>query len=67
MPIVPFLLYSLLGTLIWTAVLAGAGVVLRANFAMVGDYVNVATNVLFGVLGAMLVRRYMRCWKDSRR
>jgi membrane protein DedA with SNARE-associated domain len=60
-------LYSLLGTAIWTTALAGAGVALRANFAVVGDYVNLATNVLFGVLGVMLVRRYVRCWKDSRR
>jgi membrane protein DedA with SNARE-associated domain len=37
MPLAPFLLYSALGTVIWTGVLAGAGVVLQANFSRVGE------------------------------
>ncbi len=65
MPVAPFLLYSALGTAIWTAALAFAGVVLKANFTLVGDYINVVTNVLFAVLGLMLVRRYVKCWKAS--
>jgi membrane protein DedA with SNARE-associated domain len=66
MPVGPFLLYSALGTAIWTAALAYAGVVLQARFTTVGDYVNIATNVLLGVLAVMLVRRYVKCWKESR-
>jgi hypothetical protein len=51
---------------VWTAALAYAGVVLQANFTLVGDYINAATNVLVAVAGVMLVRRYFRCWKSAR-
>ena len=67
MPIAPFLLYSALGTVLWTAALAYAGVILQANFTIVGDYINVATNVLLVVLALMLARRYVQCWTESRR
>ena len=66
MPIGPFLLYSALGTAMWTAALAYAGVLLQANFTAVGDYLNVVTSVLLGVLAIMLVRRYVNCWKERR-
>jgi membrane protein DedA with SNARE-associated domain len=66
MPLAPFLLYSALGTAIWTAALAYAGVVLRANFTLVGDYINIVTNVLLAILVLMLVRRYIQCWTESR-
>lgn len=65
MPLGRFMLYSALGTAIWTAALAYAGVVLQANFTLIGDYINAATNVLFAVAGVMLVRRYFRCWKSA--
>lgn len=65
MPLGRFLLYSSLGTAMWTAALAYAGVMLQANFTLVGDYIDLATNALL-VLGAiMLVRRYIRCWKAN--
>ena len=60
---IPFLFYSAAGTVIWTAALAYAGVVLKANFTRVGDYVGMATNVLLVGLGLLLVRRYIRCWR----
>jgi membrane protein DedA with SNARE-associated domain len=59
----PFLLYSAAGTLIWTAALAYAGVVLRANFTLVGDYIGMVSNVVLGILALLLVRRYLRCWR----
>lgn len=65
MPRTPFLLYSAAGTLIWTAALASAGVILKANFTLVGDYIGVVTNVLLAALGVMLVWRYVRCWKTQ--
>jgi membrane protein DedA with SNARE-associated domain len=65
MPLGRFMLYSALGTAIWTAALAYAGVVLQANFTLIGDYINAATNVLFAVAGVLLVRRYFRCWKSA--
>jgi membrane protein DedA with SNARE-associated domain len=63
MPLGRFLLYSALGTAMWTGALAYAGLVLQANFTLVGDYVNTATNALLALGAAVLVRRYIRCWK----
>lgn len=63
MPALPFVVYSVLGTIIWTAALAYAGVALQSNFTIVGDYINTITNVLFGVIGVMLATRYVRCWR----
>ena len=61
----PFLLYSAAGTVVWTAALAYAGVILKSQFTLVGDYVNIATNVLFAALAVMLAWRYYRCWIAS--
>ena len=65
MPLPSFLLYSALGTVMWTAGLAYAGVVLQANFTRIGDYLDIVTNGLLILLGALLVRRYVQCWKDA--
>ncbi len=65
MPRTPFLLYSAGGTALWTAALAYAGVVLKANFTIVGDYIGIATNVLLAGLGVLLVWRYIRCWRTD--
>jgi membrane protein DedA with SNARE-associated domain len=63
MPVLPFVVYSTLGTIIWTAALAYAGVALQSNFTIVGDYINMVTNVVIGVIGVMIATRYVRCWK----
>ena len=63
MPVLPFVVYSALGTIIWTAALAYAGVALESNFTIVGDYINMVTNVVLGVIGVMIGRRYVRCWR----
>ena len=63
MPVLPFVAYSALGTFVWTAALAYAGVALKANFTIVGEYINVVTNVVLGVIAVMIVRRYIRCWR----
>ena len=63
MPALPFVVYSALGTIIWTAALAYAGVALQSNFTIVGDYINVVTNVVLGVIGVMIAARYVRCWR----
>ena len=67
MPLASFLLYSAAGTIVWTAALAYAGVVLRANYDVVGDYVGIATNLIFVALGLLLVRRYIQCWTSRPR
>lgn len=63
MPVLPFVVYSALGTIFWTAALAYAGVALQSNFTIVGDYINLITNVVFGVIGVMIAMRYVRCWR----
>lgn len=65
MPRLPFLLYSAAGTVVWTAALAWAGVILKANFTLVGDYVGMATNVLLIGLGVLVARRYIHCWRSQ--
>jgi membrane protein DedA with SNARE-associated domain len=65
MPVVPFLLYSSLGTVVWTSVLAYAGVLLQAQFALVGDYIDLVTDALLAAVGALLIKRYVRCWRGS--
>jgi membrane protein DedA with SNARE-associated domain len=62
---VPFLAYSAVGTIAWTAALAYAGVLLKSQFTLVGDYINMATNALLAGLGLLLARRYYRCWTAS--
>ena len=63
MPVLPFVSYSALGTIIWTAALAFAGVALQSNFTIVGDYINIVTNVVLGVIGITIAARYVRCWR----
>lgn len=64
MPWAPFMLYSAIGTVAWTAALVYAGATLQQNFAVVSDYVDLITNGVFAALGAMLVWRYVRCWSS---
>lgn len=63
---ITFLAYSLAGTLAWTVALVYAGVILKSNFAMVSERIDLATNILFAILGALLVRRYVRCWRQRK-
>ena len=65
MPFAAFLGYSALGTVLWTAALAYAGVVLQANYTAVSNTIDVATNVLLAVFAIVLARRYVRCWKSA--
>jgi membrane protein DedA with SNARE-associated domain len=67
MPRPTFLAFSAIGTLLWTGALAYAGVLLQSNYAVVGDYVNTATNILLAAFGALLLRRYIRCWRTGRK
>jgi membrane protein DedA with SNARE-associated domain len=66
MPLAEFLLYSLVGTATWTMGLAYAGVLLRANFAAVGDWINLMTNVVLGLIGFVVLRRFVKCWRQAR-
>lgn len=74
MPLVPFLVYSSIGSLLWTAALAVAGYVLEANYGMVGEYLDAASKIIIGLIvltylwrlvsGGRLGAR-VRAWADS--
>ena len=49
MPLTPFLLYTILGTVIWTAFLAGAGYFLESQYQRVSNWVNPVSNVVIGL------------------
>jgi len=48
MPLLRFLLYSSLGTALWTALLAGAGYLLEAQYGKVAAWLNPVTNTILG-------------------
>jgi membrane protein DedA with SNARE-associated domain len=57
MPLPQFLLYSTVGSLIWTGILTAAGYLLESQYERVADYVDpVSKAVLFGLLGWYLYR-----------
>jgi membrane protein DedA with SNARE-associated domain len=66
MPVGPFLLYSTIGTVIWTAALAIAGSVLQSNFGVVGAHINVVSNIVIGGFVLLMLVRYYKCWLRAR-
>ena len=60
MPLLPFLLYTGLGSLLWTAALTVSGYLLEAQFAKVETWINPVTNVLLLGLLALYVWRLLR-------
>ena len=48
MNLAPFLLFTFIGASVWTSILACAGYVLGTNFRQIGEYLDVATYVVFG-------------------
>ena len=60
MPLLPFLLYTGLGSLLWTAALTISGSLLEAQFAKVEMWINPVTNVLLGGLLVLYVWRLLR-------
>lgn len=66
MPLPSFLVFSTIGTTIWTVALAYAGVALQSQFTLVSDYINAITNGLLIVLAIIVIRRYVRCWRGRR-
>ncbi len=59
----PFLIYSAIGTLLWTLALAWAGTVLQSNFEVVGKYIDRVTNVLLVAFLAYLAWRYVKAFR----
>jgi membrane protein DedA with SNARE-associated domain len=65
MPLLPYLLYSALGTVLWTAALAIAGYVLGAQFDRVQEYIapmskTVVAGVVIGFMVWVIRRRQQR-------
>ena len=63
MPLGRFIGYSTVGTVAWTALLAIAGTILQANFAVVSTYVEVASRAVLATFVAALAVRYVRCFR----
>lgn len=57
MPMGQFLLYSTVGSLVWTGILTGAGYMLESQYERVAQYVDpVSKAILIGLLGWYLYR-----------
>lgn len=68
MPVVPFFIYSTIGTIAWVTLLTYAGYFLGKNYKLVEDYIDVITKVVvFGVLLAIAAFIGYRLWKRSRK
>jgi membrane protein DedA with SNARE-associated domain len=60
MPLAPFLLYSLAGTVLWTALLAVAGYFLESQYDKVADWVNPVSNLFIGLIVLWYLYRVVR-------
>jgi membrane protein DedA with SNARE-associated domain len=68
MPVLQFVLYSALGTLVWTSILAWAGYILESQYARVAQYLNpVSKFVITLIIGVYLYRLITRKRGSSRR
>jgi membrane protein DedA with SNARE-associated domain len=59
-PISTFLLWSSLGTALWTFLLAGAGYLLESQYERVSEWLNPVSNVVIGGLAIWYVYRVIR-------
>ncbi len=60
MPFPAFLLYTTIGSAVWTALLAGAGRLLGANYDRVERYLDPVTWVVLGVIAVLWVYRVVK-------
>ena len=67
MPVLPFLVYTAVGTAAWAGLLAGLGTMLGRNYDRVGRYLGPATYVVFGVLAVSFVVRVIRLRRKRNR
>lgn len=64
MPMHWFLIYTSLGTLLWTGLLATAGYVLESNYQMVRSYIDPASKVIMGLIIAVYIYR-VATWRAA--
>lgn len=62
MPFSTFLLYTVLGSALWTGVLTFAGLILHENYARVADYVDPISKVVIVTVVVLYIYRVIR-WK----
>jgi membrane protein DedA with SNARE-associated domain len=60
MPRLQFLLYTTLGSFVWTAFLAATGVVLQQQWPLVQDYIGPIGKIIFGLLVLWFLVRFIR-------
>lgn len=55
MSIIPFVMYTVIGTLIWNAVLIYLGMMLGQNWELVLQYFDMYSNVLYALLAVIII------------
>lgn len=64
MNLAAFLIWTAVGSAVWTAVLAWLGYYLGGRFKVIGEYLDPASNVVFGGIAAWYLWRVIR-WNAS--
>ena len=59
MPLVPFLIYSAIGTALWTGLLAASGFWLQENYTLVADSIDHISKVIIGLIVLIYVWRLL--------
>jgi membrane protein DedA with SNARE-associated domain/uncharacterized membrane protein YkvA (DUF1232 family) len=59
MPLLPFLAYSSIGTLMWTAALTAAGFLLQSRYQQVGGSVDLVSKAIIGLIVVIYVWRVL--------
>jgi membrane protein DedA with SNARE-associated domain len=71
MPLAPFVIYSTIGTAIWTTFLTGAGFLLGKNYTLVDDYLGPVSKIVLAILVvgaiAFIATRIQKQNKESQR
>jgi membrane protein DedA with SNARE-associated domain len=67
MPLPQFLAWSVLGTSLWTALLAGAGYLLQSQYERVSDYLNPVSTVVVVLIIGWYLYRVVTFRTDSRK
>ena len=66
MKLLPFTLYTAIGSALWNSVLIGAGYALGANWAIVEEWISRYQLIVFGLTGIALVVWMVRKWTVRR-
>lgn len=64
MPMIPFLVYSTIGTLVWTTLLAGAGYWLQDRYEQVSIYLDPVSKIVVGLIVLTYIYRLVT-WRSE--